>query len=104
MPPLVGEGGGVDWWSACMHVAAAAARQAGRKRAAASPGRPILTGCLAGWHAGGCTAAGACGLAVLDVIREERLQDNAATVGAYCLRRLREVQVCPRAVGCGGVC
>ena len=48
---------------------------------------------LAAWRAGGCTAAGACGLAVLDVIREERLQDNAATVGAHCLRRLRELQV-----------
>ena len=42
---------------------------------------------------GGCTAAATCGLAVLAAIREERLQDNAARVGAYCLRRLRELQV-----------
>lgn len=41
---------------------------------------------------GGCTAAPTCGLAVLAAIREERLQDNAAAVGAYCLRRLRELQ------------
>lgn len=42
---------------------------------------------------GGCTAATACGLAVLEVIREERLQENAAAVGAHCLERLRELQV-----------
>lgn len=43
--------------------------------------------------AGGCNAAPACGLAVLRVMREERLQENAAAVGAYCLARLRELQV-----------
>ena len=42
---------------------------------------------------GGCTAAPTCGLAVLAAMREERLQDNAAAVGTYCLRRLRELQV-----------
>jgi ethanolamine-phosphate phospho-lyase len=41
---------------------------------------------------GGCTAAPTCGLAVLAAIREERLQDNAASVGAYCLRRLHQLQ------------
>ncbi|KAL4431001.1 hypothetical protein ABPG75_006257 [Micractinium tetrahymenae] len=41
---------------------------------------------------GGCTAAPACGLAVLQVMREEGLQQNAAAVGAYCLARLRELQ------------
>lgn len=30
---------------------------------------------------------------MLAAIREERLQDNAAAVGAYCLARLRELQV-----------
>ena len=42
---------------------------------------------------GGCTAAPTCGLAVLAAMRDERLQDNAAEVGAHCLRRLRELQV-----------
>jgi hypothetical protein len=51
--------------------------------------------------AGGCTAAPVCGLAVLEVMREEGLQDNAARVGAYCLRLLRELQV---GGGVGGGC
>ncbi|KAL4859438.1 Zinc finger CCCH domain-containing protein 40 [Chlorella vulgaris] len=41
---------------------------------------------------GGCTAAPACGLAVLDVIREEQLQANAAHVGAHCMQLLSELQ------------
>ena len=41
---------------------------------------------------GGSTAAAAAGLAVLDVIRDERLQENAAAVGAYTLQLLRGVQ------------
>lgn len=41
---------------------------------------------------GGSTAACAAGLAVLDVIRDERLQQNAAIVGEYTLNRLRVMQ------------
>lgn len=52
---------------------------------------------------GGCHAAAAAGLAVLAVLREERLQDSAARVGAYLLARLRELQVgSARAVGVSG--
>jgi 4-aminobutyrate aminotransferase-like enzyme len=43
--------------------------------------------------AGGCTVAPACGLAVLEVMREEGLQANATRVGAHCLELLRELQV-----------
>jgi 4-aminobutyrate aminotransferase-like enzyme/Ser/Thr protein kinase RdoA (MazF antagonist) len=39
---------------------------------------------------GGSTVSCAVGLAVLDVVQEERLQDHARTVGASLLRRLRE--------------
>lgn len=41
---------------------------------------------------GGCTAAGAAGLATLKVIREEKLMSNAARVGAYLTKRLRGLQ------------
>lgn len=41
---------------------------------------------------GGCTAAAAAGLAVLNVIRDEALQQNAAAVGAYAVQQLRLVQ------------
>lgn len=35
---------------------------------------------------------------MLSVIREERLQENALLVGAYCLARLRELQAAHRDV------
>ena len=41
---------------------------------------------------GGCNAAAACGLAVLEVIEEEGLQANAARVGAHVAGRLRALQ------------
>jgi adenosylmethionine-8-amino-7-oxononanoate aminotransferase len=53
---------------------------------------------------GGCTVAPVCGLAVLDVIREEGLQANAAAVGAHCLKRLRDLQVGGGAPSSGRVC
>jgi ethanolamine-phosphate phospho-lyase len=49
---------------------------------------------------GGSTAAAAAGLAVLDVLRDERLQEHALEVGAYALARLRGLQAAyPDAVG-----
>ena len=45
---------------------------------------------------GGCTAAGAAGLAVLAALREEGLQQNAQAVGLHLLAGLRALQtVCP---------
>ena len=41
---------------------------------------------------GGCTAAGAAGLAVLQAIEEDDLQANASTVGAHLLDALGRVQ------------
>ncbi|KAK9823621.1 hypothetical protein WJX72_004290 [[Myrmecia] bisecta] len=41
---------------------------------------------------GGCTAAGAAGLAVLEVLREERLQQNALTVGRHLEAEFRQLQ------------
>ncbi|GAB4817668.1 hypothetical protein N2152v2_004714 [Parachlorella kessleri] len=41
---------------------------------------------------GGSTAAATAGLAVMEVIREEGLQENALLVGSYLRRRLRELQ------------
>lgn len=41
---------------------------------------------------GGCTAATAAALAVLDVLKEERLQECALEVGDYAMQRLRELQ------------
>lgn len=40
---------------------------------------------------GGCTAAGAAGIAVLQVIEEEGLQKQAAAVGGYMLQRLQNL-------------
>lgn len=48
---------------------------------------------------GGCTAAGATGLAVLRVLRQERLQERAVETGAYLLDKLRTLQQ----VRCSGV-
>ena len=49
---------------------------------------------------GGCNAAAAFGLAVLDVIEEEGLQTNAARVGGHVLGRLRALQAAhPEVVG-----
>lgn len=50
---------------------------------------------------GGCTAAGATGLAVLRVLRQERLQERAVETGAYLLDKLRtlqQVRLCARRV------
>jgi 4-aminobutyrate aminotransferase-like enzyme len=41
---------------------------------------------------GGNPVSCAIGLAVLDVIRDERLQENAESVGGHLLSRLRDVQ------------
>lgn len=41
---------------------------------------------------GGSTAAATAGLAVLDVIRDEKLQENAVTVGQYTLDLLKRVK------------
>ncbi|WP_223357959.1 aminotransferase [Leifsonia sp. ZF2019] len=41
--------------------------------------------------AGGSPVSCVVGLTVLDVLRDERLQENAATVGAHLARRLREL-------------
>lgn len=41
---------------------------------------------------GGSTVAMAAGLAVLDVLRDERLMDNARTIGGHLLAGLRELQ------------
>jgi 4-aminobutyrate aminotransferase-like enzyme/Ser/Thr protein kinase RdoA (MazF antagonist) len=41
---------------------------------------------------GGSPVAAAAGLAVLDVLEEERLQENALRVGNYLIARLRELQ------------
>lgn len=41
---------------------------------------------------GGCTAAGAVGLAVLHAMEEEGMQAAAADTGAYLERRLRQLQ------------
>lgn len=41
---------------------------------------------------GGCTAAGATGLAVLRVLRQERMQERAVETGAYLLEKLRAMQ------------
>lgn len=46
---------------------------------------------------GGCTAAGAAGMATLRVIQEERFQERAARVGKYLtakLNALKEVRLC----------
>jgi len=46
---------------------------------------------------GGCTAAGAAGMATLRVIQEENFQQRAARVGAYLtakLNLLKEVRPC----------
>ena len=44
---------------------------------------------------GGCTAAGAAGMAVLKVLQEERLQQHAQRVGEYLLMKLAPIkQVC----------
>eukprot|EP00887_Chlorella_sp_A99_P007358 scaffold2.g7358.t1 len=49
--------------------------------------------------AGGCNAAAACGLVVLDVIRREGLVANAARVGSHVKRRLRALQASAHAGG-----
>ena len=41
---------------------------------------------------GGCTAAGAAGLATLDVICRENLMQNAADVGGRLMQHLRQLQ------------
>lgn len=41
---------------------------------------------------GGCTAAAAAALAVLDVLRDEKLLSNATKVGHYCMETLRKLQ------------
>jgi ethanolamine-phosphate phospho-lyase len=41
---------------------------------------------------GGCTAAAAAGLAVLDVLHEEKLLQNATEVGAYCVEALLKLK------------
>lgn len=41
---------------------------------------------------GGCTAATAAALAVLDVLKEEKLQESALEVGKYTMQRLRQLQ------------
>ena len=41
---------------------------------------------------GGCTAAAAAALAVLDVLRDEQLVENAARVGEYCISALLDLQ------------
>ena len=44
---------------------------------------------------GGCTAAGAAGMAVLKILQEERLQEHAHRVGEYLLSKLAPIkQVC----------
>ena len=44
---------------------------------------------------GGCTAAGAAGMAVLKVLQEEQLQQHAQRVGEYLLSKLAPIeQVC----------
>ena len=48
---------------------------------------------------GGCTAAGAAGMATLKVIQDERFQERAARVGAHLtaqLLRLKQVGRAPR--------
>jgi len=54
---------------------------------------------------GGNPVAGAAGLAVLDVLEQERLVDNARTTGDYFIKKLRELSTghdCVRDVrGCG---
>ncbi len=42
---------------------------------------------------GGCTAAGATGLAVLRVIEKEQLQQRAADTGEYLIEKLRTLQL-----------
>ena len=41
---------------------------------------------------GGCNAAAAAAIAVLDVLREEKLQENAIEVGRYCTEELAKLQ------------
>jgi 4-aminobutyrate aminotransferase-like enzyme/Ser/Thr protein kinase RdoA (MazF antagonist) len=48
---------------------------------------------------GGNPVACAAGLAVLDVLRDERLQENALTVGVQLMTGLREVQECHPLIG-----
>lgn len=48
---------------------------------------------------GGCTAAGAAGMAVLKFLQEERLQQHAQRVGEYLLSKLAPIkQVCTLAL------
>ena len=52
---------------------------------------------------GGCTAAGAAGMAVLKVLQEEQLQQHAQRVGEYLLMKLAPIkQVC--ILGIRGAC
>ena len=48
---------------------------------------------------GGNPVACAAGLAVLDVVRDEALQDRALRVGKYCMTELRKLQECHRLIG-----
>jgi ethanolamine-phosphate phospho-lyase len=41
---------------------------------------------------GGCTAAAAAALAVLDVLKDEKLLNNATNVGQYCMKTLKKLQ------------
>jgi len=48
---------------------------------------------------GGNPVACAVGLAVLDVVRDEALQDRALRVGTYWIRELKKLQECHRLIG-----
>ena len=52
---------------------------------------------------GGCTAAGAAGMATLKVIQEEKFQERAQRVGRYLtaeLNKLKEVRACWHQLPC----
>src|SRR5258708_21752563 len=48
---------------------------------------------------GGNPVACAAGLAVLDVVRDEALQDRALRVGKYWITELKKLQACHRLIG-----